>query len=87
MSKENIVCGTFRLNMNNPQHVKINEVMKNLNPKIYKSRNQFLVEAAIFYIEHYGEDAFMEKMPLWNTKKTSGRNISAGKIWKASRQN
>jgi hypothetical protein len=46
--------------MNNPQHVKINEVMKNLNPKIYKSRNQFLVEAAIFYIEHYGEDAFME---------------------------
>ena len=60
MAKQNMVCATFRLNMDNPQHVKINEVIKRLNPKIYKSKNQFLIEAALFYIEHYGEEDLAE---------------------------
>ena len=47
--------------MNNPTHVKINNVLKNLNPKIYKSRNQFLIDAAVFFIEHYGDESFMER--------------------------
>lgn len=47
--------------MNNTTHVKINNVLKNLNPKIYKSRNQFLIDAAVFFIEHYGDESFMER--------------------------
>ena len=48
MEKENLVYNSFRLNMNNPQHVKINNVLKNLNPKIFKSRNQFIADAEVF---------------------------------------
>lgn len=55
------VKSSFRLNMLNPQHVKINHVIQNLNPDIYKSKNQFLIEACQFYIDHYGEEGLMEK--------------------------
>ncbi len=58
--KDNLVSNTFRLNMNNPKHVKINKVIKNLNPKIYKSINQFMVDALDFYIDHYGDEKFMK---------------------------
>lgn len=30
---------SVRLNMSNPQHVKINDVIQNLDPKIFKSKN------------------------------------------------
>lgn len=60
MAKENLIYNSFRLNMNNPQHVKINNVLKNLNPKIFKSRNQFIADAVEFYSEHYGDESFLE---------------------------
>lgn len=52
---------SVRLNMNNPQHVKINNVLQNLDPNIFKSKNQFIIDACQFYIDHYGEEQFMEK--------------------------
>ncbi|MDD3204962.1 MAG: ATP-binding protein [Lachnospiraceae bacterium] len=61
MAKDNLITTSFRLNMNNPKHVKINNVLKNLNPQIYKSRNQFMIDAAVFFIEHYGDENFMER--------------------------
>ncbi len=61
MAKDNLITTSFRLNMNNPKHVKINNVLKKLNPQIYKSRNQFLIDAAVFFIEHYGDENFMER--------------------------
>lgn len=60
MARENLIYNSFRLNMNNPQHVKINNVLKNLNPKIFKSRNQFMADAVEFYIEHYGDESFIK---------------------------
>lgn len=56
---------TFRLNLLNPQHAKINEVIKGLNPNIYKSKNQFLIEACEFYIDHYG-DKDLSNADKWN---------------------
>lgn len=61
MARRHIMESTFRLNLLNPQHAKINEVIKRLNPKIYKSKNQFLIEACEFYIDHYGEDDIPSK--------------------------
>jgi hypothetical protein len=55
VSKENILSRTFRLNMDNPKQAKLNEILNNLNPDKYRSINQFLVEAALFYMEHSGE--------------------------------
>lgn len=61
MARRHIMESIFRLNLLNPQHAKINEVIKGLNPKIYKSKNQFLIEACEFYIDHYGEDDIPSK--------------------------
>ena len=36
---------SVRLNMNNPQHVKINNVLQNLDSNIFKSKNQFIIDA------------------------------------------
>ena len=41
---------SVRLNMNNPQHVKINNVLQNLDSNIFKSKNQFIIDACQFYI-------------------------------------
>ena len=43
---------SVRLNMSNPQHVKINDVIQNLDPKIFKSKNQFIIDAIQFYIDN-----------------------------------
>lgn len=52
---------TIRMNMNNPDHVLINNVIQNLDPKIFKSKNQFILEACKFYIDNYGKDTFIAK--------------------------
>ena len=59
--REYEVKTSVRLNMNNPQHVKINNVLQNLDTNIFKSKNQFIIDACQFYIDHYGEEQFMEK--------------------------
>lgn len=52
---------SVRLNMSNPQHVKINDVIQNLDPKIFKSKNQFIIDAIQFYIDNYGKETFAIK--------------------------
>ena len=63
---------SVRLNMSNPQHVKINDVIQNLDPKIFKSKNQFIIDAIQFYIDNYGKETFVIKK--------RGLNISGQKI-------
>ena len=60
MARRHIMESTFRLNLLNPQHAKINEVIKGLNPKIYKSKEidavaTALVEAFISNLEGKGD--------------------------------
>ena len=50
---------TIRLNMHNPDHVLINNVIQNLDPKIFKSKNQFILDACKFYIDNYGSETFI----------------------------
>ena len=52
---------TIRLNMHNPDHVLINNVIQNLDPKIFKSKNQFIIDAIQFYIDNYGKETFVIK--------------------------
>lgn len=73
--EEYVVKVSMRLNMNNPQHVKINNIIQNLDSKIFKSRNQFLIDACQFYIDHYGEEEFMEKRSCRNAEYVSVENL------------
>lgn len=61
MAKENLIYNSLRLNVNNPQHQKINQVLQKLNRTVYKSKNQFIADALEFYINHYGQEHFIEK--------------------------
>ena len=65
---------SVRLNMSNPQHVKINDVIQNLDPKIFKSKNQFIIDAIQFYIDNYGKETFVIK------KKEKERFRSIGPV-------
>lgn len=56
MSIDRTVKFTVRLNMLNPAHVTINKVLNELNLDIFKSKNQFFIDAATYYIENYGQE-------------------------------
>ena len=44
-------------------HVLINNVIQNLDPKIFKSKNQFILDACKFYIDNYGSETFIATCP------------------------
>ena len=60
MSYDRTVKFTLRLNMLNPAHVNINKVLSELDMDIFKSKNQFFIDAATYYIEHFGREALTE---------------------------
>ena len=60
MSKDRTVKFTLRLNMLNPAHVNINKILSELDMDIFKLKNQFFIDAAIYYIEHIGREALTE---------------------------
>jgi hypothetical protein len=47
---------TMRLSLLNPEHVKIMGILRSLNKNIFKSQNQFIIEACLYYIDHYGAE-------------------------------
>ena len=42
--RESIHYG-FRLNINNPRHLEIHKILRDLNPEVYKSKSSFIIEA------------------------------------------
>ncbi|MFI3172728.1 MAG: hypothetical protein R3Y58_10270 [Eubacteriales bacterium] len=55
MAKDHLVYISLRVNVNNPQHEKVNNVLKNFNESI-KSKNQFFMDAAEYYIDNIGSE-------------------------------
>lgn len=62
MALDHIIKHSCRFNIKNPQHKKVNEVLVNLNPEVCKSKSQFLIDAAEYYIDHFGKEAFVERL-------------------------
>ena len=58
---KNMVFNSFRMNVNNPQHAKVNAVLSNLDANMCKSKNQMIIDAIEFYIDHFGKEAFIPK--------------------------
>lgn len=52
MGKELIVNHSLRLNLENEQHRRVEKVLSDLNKDVYKSLNQFTVEALDYYIQY-----------------------------------
>jgi restriction endonuclease Mrr len=47
---------TFRINFNNPDHLKVYRTLEDLNLKIHKSVSSFVIKAILFYIKSYSEE-------------------------------
>ncbi len=60
MALDHIIKHSCRFNIKNPQHKKVNDVLVNLSPEVCKSKSQFLINAAEYYIDHFGKEAFIE---------------------------
>ena len=61
MSLSTIRKMTLRLNMEEPKQAEIYQILTSLDKYIYKSPNQFLVDALQFYIEHSGKDMLTQQ--------------------------
>lgn len=51
MSKDDTVGYSFKLNLNNPDHLLIHQTFMNLNVDVYGSRTQFIINSLISYIK------------------------------------
>ena len=47
---------TFRINFNNPDHLKVYRTLEDLNLKIHKSVSSFVIKAILFYIKANSEE-------------------------------
>lgn len=61
MAKSNICYHSVRLNLDNEQHCRVHKVLAGLNTKIHKSVNQFLVDAADFYIRSLNDESLLKE--------------------------
>lgn len=59
-NSDNLIYFTLRLNLDNPQHMKVGKVLKNLNPERYKSANKYMIDAIDFFIDHGNDDSYVE---------------------------
>lgn len=62
MGKANISYHSVRLNMDNEQHRRVHKVLTELNTEIHKSVNQFLIDAADFYIRSFDDENLLKEM-------------------------
>ena len=47
---------TLRLSRRNPNHIRMHQILVDLDKSVYKSQNQFIVDAVEFYINALEED-------------------------------
>ena len=47
---------TLRLSRRNPNHIRMHQILVDLDKSVYKSQNQFIVDAVVFYINALEED-------------------------------
>lgn len=61
MAKRDYKIYNFRLNLNNPNHMKIYRVFQDLNKEIHKSQSNFITSAILYYIGAMSDEALIAK--------------------------
>ena len=59
MAKDEVVQYNFRLNLNNPSHLRLHQAILNANMEIYKSKNNYLRKVA--YRGNFGESEGLDE--------------------------
>lgn len=60
-----------RCSVNNPQHVYVHKILNDLNLDIYKSRNQFIIDAIEFYSKSLNQEDLTQQ--LWSILRMKSR--------------
>lgn len=61
----------FRLSRRNPSHIRINEILSDLNKSVYRSKNQFIADALEYYINALEDDT------ITNSEKIKKENLNS----------
>lgn len=78
MAKSNICYHSVRLNLDIEQHCRVQKILAGLNTDIHKSVNQFLIDAADFYIRSLNDESLVKgagkqkKEPAYITRDDLG---------------
>ena len=67
MVGRNIVKHSLRLNLQEEEQRRIQEVLENLNKEIHRSENLFIIRALDFYIRSFEEESFYNTPPETHT--------------------
>ncbi|MBQ9142528.1 MAG: hypothetical protein IJX63_12200 [Lachnospiraceae bacterium] len=59
----------LRCSRNNPQHVYVSKILGDLNTDIYKSRNQFVMDAVEFYSKSLNQEDLTNNSAMEHIKK------------------
>lgn len=60
----NRVTKIVRLNMKYASHRKVNEKLQQLNPSYYRSQNEFMIQAMLYYIDALESGKEVTKVPM-----------------------
>lgn len=74
----------FRLSKSNAQHVNVNKILRDLNPNVIKSKNQYIVDA----IEYYTKALDKDDLTLTGAMEKEKRNsfVTRGDLEKIKRE-
>lgn len=62
--QNNRVTKIVRLNVKYATHRKINEKLQQLNPSYYRSQNEFMIQAMLYYIDALESGKEVTKVPM-----------------------
>lgn len=78
MAGSNIIYRSYRLNLDNEQHRRVNKVLAELNMSIHKSVNQFITDAVDFYARSFEDEALLKKTRERKEKEYISKNDLEG---------
>lgn len=52
MGNSDVASHSLRLNLRNEKHLRVEKALEQINPKIFKSLNEFMIDAIDFYIKY-----------------------------------
>ena len=61
MNRENIAHHQIRLNLDDERHLRVNNDIDSINPKLWKSKNQYIIDALDYYGKNFGSVEQQEK--------------------------
>ena len=82
---------TLRLSRRNPNHIRMHQILVDLDKSVYKSQNQFIVDAVEFYINALEEDVItnsgkQKRQESFATKEELQESMRAEMITEVNKQ-